>query len=162
MKPVCHFLLLRRRNKALQHERVPAAELGSSRLTVSYHPHQSIHRHHITSVTPSLSSSSSNRRQLDSSAECLMHATHAVRRGCGGGAEAISDQTPLSPATTKPNLYITCPHHLPADCSISSICISLSHKNRLTITTLDSGHVILLLLLSTLHFSITRNIQMKR
>ena len=127
MKPVCHFLLLRRSNKALQHARVRAAELGSSRLTVSYHPHQSIHRHHITSVTPSLSSSS-NRRQLDSSAECLMHATHAVRRGCGGGAEAISDQTPLSPATTKPNLYITCPHHLPADCSISSICISLSHK----------------------------------
>lgn len=161
MKPVCHFLLLRRSNKALQHARVRAAELGSSRLTVSYHPHQSIHRHHITSQShpPSAAAAATG----NSSAECLMHATHAVRRGCGGGAEAISDQTPLSPATTKPNLYITCPHHLPADCSISSICISLSRtKHRLTITTLDSGHVILLLFLSTLHFSITRNIQMKR
>jgi len=45
----------------------------------------------------------------------------------------------------------------------SAAFASLSRtKHRLTITTLDSGHVSLLLLLSTLHFSITRNIQMKR
>jgi len=128
MKPVCHFLLLRRRNKALQHAQVRAAELGSSRLTVSYHPHQSIHRHHITSQSHPPSAAAVAATGDSSIAQPSVSCTQHTQYGVGGGAEAISDQTPLSPATTKPNLYITCPHHLPADCSISSICISLSHK----------------------------------
>jgi len=162
MKPVCHFLLLRRRNKALQHARVRAAELGSYGslspiILISQFIAITSHQSHPPSAAAAATGDSSIAQP---SVSCTQHTQYGV------AVAAVLKQSVIRRRCRRPPLNPICTslvRIISLLTAASAAFASLSRtKHRLTITTLDSGHVILLLLLSTLHFSITRNIQMKR